>query len=142
MTRREWFLKTAEQYWGVPYKWGGRNHFEGIDCSQFVIECLKSVGELAEYEDYTANDLWNKLCREHDASLVPSVGAIVFWFRQGKAVHTAICLDEKMTIGADNGGRMVISKEKASEFNSFVKYRPLDYRPEEKRFVNIFAKEN
>ena len=140
MSKRYWFLKTAQEYWGSPYKWGGKNHFEGLDCSQFVIECLKSIGELTESEDYTANDLWNKLSKEYNPSLLPSVGAIVFWFRQGKVVHTAICLDDRMTIGAHNGGSAVKDRSEASEYNSFVKYRPIDYRPEEKRFVNIFIK--
>jgi len=121
---RHWFLKTALDYLGTPYVWGGDDP-SGFDCSGFVVECLKSAGLIAEHEDFTAESLRRKFaaCRIDK----PRAGALLFSLsRRGHiASHVVICLDEFFQIGASGGSRVTVDKPSAWKDNAYVRIRPI-----------------
>lgn len=117
------FLQTAESYLGTPYIFGGDDP-SGLDCSGFVVECLKAVGFLGENEDYSANGLLGLY--QHHACDDPRAGAILFYLdTEGKAFHVVICLDDCYQIGASGGTGATKTTEAAWQANAYVKIRPI-----------------
>ncbi len=156
-TAKQWFIKTALTYLGTPYIWGGDDP-SGFDCSGFVVECLKSVGLLAEHEDYTADGLYNLLKlrsknaeiniaktaseKQTDVDIASNkmTGLLIFRFaKNGCANHVVICLDRWYQIGASGGRRSTITTEKSWDANAFVKIRPIGEIGNNIRFINPFA---
>lgn len=131
------FLDVARSHMGRWYIWGGDNP-AGFDCSGLTVECLKSVGLLAEGDDLSADGLWHRF-KTFEVN-EPSGGAMVFYFDdKGKAYHVAICIDGIFCITADGGGARVRTVEDAIQNDAFIKIRPISKRRSLKRFVNCFA---
>jgi len=148
-TERELFVLIAFQHLNTPYIWGGDDP-SGLDCSGFVIECLKSIGRVAEGFDDTADGLWKKY--RHLEVMNPDFGRLVFWpGNLGKMRHMEICLtaaasENWVSIGASGGGRATDSEDDAWAANAYVKIRPVFGRPWASRvagprFVDIFNHE-
>ena len=80
------WVKTAESFINIPYRWGGRNSI-GIDCSALIQLSLETIGFMAPRDTHLQinmssninNDLM-KLCR----------GVIIFW-----SGHVGVMVDEK-----------------------------------------------
>jgi cell wall-associated NlpC family hydrolase len=117
----------ALSFLGVPYKWGGSNPIEGIDCSGFVQEILKSAGmdppgdqtAQALYNHFESNSEWNKY----------ALGSLAFYGESTtKITHVAFCLDQYRCIEAGGGGSTTLSKEDAAKQNAFVRIRPIKAR--------------
>ncbi len=134
---RFWFLRTALAYHGTPYRWGGDDP-SGFDCSGLVVECLKSVGMLAEGDDLTADGLWRRYrSRERRR---PRGGRLVFRFdAHERARHVAICLDRYHIIEAGGGSPTVRNKADSWRANAWVRIRPVGNDPRPTRFVDIFG---
>ena len=133
------FIEYADRWWGIYYKYGG-NSINGIDCSAFVCNVLRSMGFIHQGRDYNVQMLWNKFSTEDkNISHEPSRGAMVFWFEGGVPVHIGICIDEETTIQAARGNSDMIDEEAAIENNAFVDFVPLNYRTDRNtRFINLF----
>ena len=135
-TDKKIFIETAKLFLGVPYRWGG-DDYRSIDCSGLVLECLKSIGYVAEDRDTTANGLW--LTYKDKEVIYPETGDLIFWFNlEGKATHVAICYEDEYCITADGGGRTTLTLDDAIKQNAFVKYRPITHRKSKPRFIRIF----
>ncbi|MCK4574680.1 MAG: C40 family peptidase [candidate division Zixibacteria bacterium] len=123
---RKWFIRTALSYLGTPYLWGGDDP-SGFDCSGLVVECLKTVGLMDQNDDATADGLFHRF---HSARVEqPSRGCLIFFFSttgpDAVATHVAICLDSHFQISAGGGDSRVIDQSKASEYNAFIRIRPI-----------------
>jgi len=119
-------MEYAWRFVNTFYLWGGDDP-SGFDCSGFVIECLKSVGKLPRFGDWTAEGLWYhyKGKRVRD----PHEGCLVFWANtDGKPIHIEICVNETLALGASGGGSATTTVEKAIEHNAFIKMRPMESR--------------
>jgi len=121
-TKAVWYLC---EWIGAPYLWGG-DDFSGWDCSGLVIEMLKSVGLLPHSFDDTAHGLYlrfkeNKIEKGY-------AGCLVFFFKDGKAIHVETMIDDYHIIGASGGGSKTMTREDAIRHNAFVKMRPIGYR--------------
>jgi len=121
-----------------PYKWGGNDPMEGFDCSGLIHEVLQSVGLEKHGLDCTAHDLYLTIKSETRILDKPRFGALVFWFRDGKAIHVAMLVNEFQICEAGGGGADTLTEEDAKRRNAYVRIRPLDYRGENYKILDPF----
>ena len=110
------------QHWiGTPYSWGG-DDFSSFDCSGLVVEVLKSIGKFYDYEDYSADALYQKY--KHNEVKKPFSGCLILWFnKEGKAVHVGMMVDEHFLVHASGGGSRVKTVSDAIDKNAYVMMR-------------------
>jgi len=129
----------AWELYGTPYKWGGDDPMEGVDCSGYILEILQSVGAKKLYRDVTAHGFWDHYqdCRVE----IPFDGCLVFWWDKSKTRirHIEYCLNDKLSIGASGGGSSTVDSASAAKANAFVKMRPIEGRGIIAGFVNPFS---
>lgn len=134
----EKLIEYANKWWGIYYKYGG-NSIEGVDCSGFVCNVLRSMGLIEQDKDYNVQMLWDKFSSFDNVSRETLRGNLVFWFDNGVPVHIGICIDDETSIQAARGNSDITTYDKAIARNAFVDYVPLDYRTDRKtRFINLF----
>lgn len=126
---RDAALYVWESYLNVPYKWGGDDPMDGLDCSGLVLEGLKAVGLVPREADFTADQLLNVVFRalpryRLDSELHP--GMLVFW-GDPRVTHVeivwAVIGDRVLTIGASGGGSRTVDRVMAARQNAYVKIR-------------------
>jgi hypothetical protein len=126
-----------ERLLNVPYKWGGDDPMEGVDCSGLVLEGLKSAGMIPREMDTTADALLNQTFKdsirfESEDGLKP--GMLVFWqtadksrIRHVEIVWRVLQLQNNeirvLTIGASGGGSKTVDRAEAIKNNAYVKIR-------------------
>jgi cell wall-associated NlpC family hydrolase len=124
-------LAYAESLLGTPYKWGGNNPLEGLDCSGLVNELLRSVGELGS-EDLNAQGLFDKYHQGAGEWNRTSVGSLAFFGESVvKITHVAMVIDVSgagRIIEAGHGSSLTLTYEDAARRGAFVRVRPLNYR--------------
>ena len=140
LVKREYLRKKATWYlqkWLlIPYSWGGDHPAQGTDCSGLAVEVLKSIGILPHNFDDTAQGLYLRFKQYKKDYL--NAGYLVFWFRDGKAIHVEMAIDEYHVIGASGGGSKTLTIADAIRNDAFVKMRPINYRGLEYKIVDPF----
>lgn len=128
---RDAALIVWESFLNLPYKWGGDDPIDGVDCSGLALEGLKAVGLVPRELDVTADSLLRQtfanLPRVTDERRLRA-GMLVFWGHPGRAVHHveivwAVFSDRVLTIGASGGGSKTVDRAAAIQSNAFVKIR-------------------
>ena len=130
------FLQEAERWLHTPYGWGGDDP-EKIDCSGYVIECLKSVGLLPRNGDWTADQLWHKfktLKTDNKKS-----GCLVFFAKDNKVFHVGIYIGSGLCYSAAGGGSKTETVEDAMKHNAWVKMHPVTWYNCNKYYVDLFG---
>ena len=89
-------MKTAVQFLGTPYRWGGKTSF-GMDCSGFIQSVFKSVGIEFPRDAYQQYDF---LCESKIRMEEIQTGDLLFFSEKGKITHVAIVLSEHEFIHA------------------------------------------
>ena len=129
-------LKYIWQYCGTPYLWGGAGPF--FDCSGLAVEFLQAAGLMYSNEDATAHGLYLKFKNKQS---LPGAGCLVFWFKDGHAVHVEIMVSRSQTLGASGGGSKTKTIADAIKQNAYVKLRPVNHRGDIYKITNPFLKE-
>lgn len=127
---KEVMLMYAISMLGTPYRWAGDNPLEGLDCSGYLGECLRSVG-LAPREDRTAQGYYYYLSKELEAplSISPMRGDILFFGpNENHITHTAIAIDPYHMIESGGGNETTTTREAAAKKGAMVRIRPINNR--------------
>lgn len=126
--------ETALSFLNVPYKWGGRNAIEGIDCSGLLQEILASVG-IDPDGDQSAQGLFDFFSNpeNHVGAFGPNdtlpLGTLLFYGPLVSDIgHCAFVIDQYRMLEAGGGGRTVTGRELAGKVNAFVRIRPIRWR--------------
>ena len=132
---REAFMVTVESFLNVPYRWGGDDPLEGVDCSGLVLEGLKATGMVPRDADYNADALLNTVFAANPRVVQPQAlqrGMLVFWSQPGKPIHHVEIVWARylhaggvrvLTIGASGGGSATVDRAAAVRQNAYVKLR-------------------
>ncbi len=109
---------------GLPYRWGGDDLVDGVDCSGLCIELLQAAGVFPKGFDANAAGLWNFAFEKTTA---PRFGSLVF-FGVPAVTHVGFCLNELLMLEAGGGGSQTTSREAAAKQNAYVRVRPIKSR--------------
>lgn len=124
----------AMKHVGLPYRWGGDNPVEGYDCSGFVIELLKSVGELGHNVDMTSQGLFDHYEKQGVQNSY-GLGSLSFYGMSATKIrHVGFCLDEYRMVEAGGGTSTTTNVTEAIKQNAFIRIRPIKSR---KDFVGL-----
>jgi len=117
-----------ESFLNQPYRWGGDDPLEGVDCSGLVLEGLKAVGLVPREFDTTADGLLTQTFKDAPRVTNPAAlrrGMLVFWgsLIQHVEIVWAVFPDRVLTIGASGGGSATVDRAAAVKANAYVKIR-------------------
>ena len=120
----------AVSYLGTPYRWGGDDPINGIDCSGLVIEILQAAGIFPRGYDSPAKAIFKDLQRQGAVfASKAQFGTILFFGKTPDTIsHTGFALSEKLFIEAGGGDSSVINNQVAAVKNAFVRIRPITWR--------------
>jgi len=125
---------------GIPYLWGGDDPLAGFDCSGMIHEIHQAIGLEPHNVDSTAHDLYLKYKIQKTED--PQPGDLVFWFKDGKAIHVEmiwiLTTAGPITVGASGGGSKTKTLQDAIKNNAFIKPRPITYRGINYKIVDPF----
>ena len=119
----------AMSFLGTPYRFGGANRLQGLDCSEFVQELLRSVGldppgdqnAQALFDHFSTAGEWNR----------HGMGALAFYGKDAKHIgHVAMMLDTFRIIEAGGGDATTTTREAAEARGAMVRVRLLKARPD------------
>lgn len=125
-----------EMVWGyiqsvllTPYKWGGNNPLEGLDCSGLDIELAKCQG-IPIPHDMNAQNLYVHYLKEGGHIIPnPMFGARAFFGKDKYTIsHVAFCLNRTHMVEAGSGTSEVETLEEAKQRGAFVRIRPINSR--------------
>jgi len=121
-------VKYAWSLVGTVGRWGGDDPMSGFDCSGYVVECLKGIELLPRRGDWTAETLFHKFeSDKYDRLVVPS---LLFWYKEGEIVHTAIYIGQGCLLEAGGVTSETTNLADAVKQNAYVRMRGIEERPD------------
>jgi cell wall-associated NlpC family hydrolase len=118
----------AESFLGKPYLWGGDDPINGMDCSGYIIECLKSVGLLPNKFDTTSQGLHDLLVASGGEKVLAAKEGDIVFFGTPKITHVALAISKDLMFEAGGGDSSVVDSKTAAAKNAFVRMRPINMR--------------
>lgn len=113
----------ALTFCNIPYKWGGNDPMEGLDCSNLIRIILKAEG--FNLNGMNSQAMYNYF-RNYNEGTNIDLGALIFYGKSEKEiVHIALALDKHRHIEAASGNSSVSDLETAIEKNAFVRITPI-----------------
>lgn len=123
----ETLIAYAKSFLHTPYKWGGNNPLEGLDCSGFVQQVLKSIG-IAPKVRYSAKALHDFYLQDGTVGKLGK-GSLCFYGKSPEYIdHVAFMVDEYRIIEAGSGDATCINRETAARLGAVVRMRPYNKR--------------
>lgn len=120
----------ATSFLGTPYRWGGDDPINGVDCSGLVIELLLAAGVLRRGYDAPSKALHKDLVRLGSLPVqTPDFGVCIFFGKSVETItHVGFCLNKFQMIEAGGGDATTTNPQAAAEKNAFVRIRPVSWR--------------
>lgn len=119
-----------------PYIYAA-NGPDTFDCSGLIVWILRSLGEIPDDADLSAQMLYDAYC--HKSLRRPVEGALAFYGRDTeKITHVMLCLSPRACIGATGGNSRTVTLETAKARNAYVKVKPIKYRKDLIAIVDPF----
>jgi peptidoglycan endopeptidase LytE len=125
----EIFVTYAMSFLGTPYLWGGESR-RGYDCSGFVQECLRAIGEDPR-GDQTAQALWDyyRSMPLGYYTRIPKRGDLIFFGKDRESIsHVSIAIDNSFMIEAGGGDSTTTNLKEAYKRGAMVRIRPINSR--------------
>ena len=99
-----YLLAYAISFLNVPYKYGGNNPLDGIDCLAFCLELLRASGEWNK-SDASAKMMYDHFKEPKNGTSLQThrAGALVFYGKGNSISHVDFVLDKFQVIGAIGG---------------------------------------
>lgn len=119
----DYLIRYAWDHLGVPYIYGGNNRLQGMDCSGFVCEVLRSWGIING--DYSSQGLYVLFQgRGYKRTFTGEPKAIAFYGRgPGSIKHVSFCLDSRRCLEAGGGDKSTLTLEDAKKRGACVRLR-------------------
>lgn len=129
MNSKEVLLLLMQASLFTPYKWGGNHPLEGVDCSGFVLELLRSIGRW-DKSDSTAQGIHAKLSRDNEIDIAKVKFGDLLFFGKGRLgiTHISMALSPLLMIEAGGGGSHTQSAADAIKHGAMVRIRPIASR--------------
>ena len=132
-------LRVARNLIGVPYVYGGQDKDYGLDCSGFIVHCLRAVGLLRPTQDMTAQQLADACTEVSREALQPA--DLVFYGRDwGSVEHVVMAIGLDYAMGATRGDRSCTTPDIARRKKAAIATLDLDARKKDRlgygRIVN------
>lgn len=128
MTVQDILVKYALQFVGVPYKFGGSNPMDGIDCSGLINELYMAIGILPYGTRLSSGQLMEHFQGDGEIGNMEP-GALAFYGPSEHAIdHVAMFIGGHLCIEAAGGSASTTTLAAAEQKNAFVKVRPHLYR--------------
>jgi peptidoglycan DL-endopeptidase CwlO len=120
----------AFNFIGTPYVWGGNDTSSGgMDCSGFVLECLRAKG-LWGMSDTNAQGIYTGLMKAFKPSDSPQTGDLLFFGKSSTEItHVAIAVSPTHMIEA-GGGSSTIKQ-------GMIRLRPISWRRDHVKTLNL-----
>ena len=119
----------AMRHVGKPALWAGNDGIAGMDCSGFVLELLKSCGQLPHKGDWTAQGLYQYFSTKGVHTNSCRFGSLVFYgLSTTQITHIAFGLDRFRVIEAGGSSKKVKTIEDAIKYDAWIRIRPVDFR--------------
>lgn len=134
----ELFLEYALRFVGIPYKWGGKNPLEGLDCSGYVQLLLRTAGILSSSPALSAQEIYEELIDQGCPVVTSSaLGTIIFFGKNLKEIdHVGFCVSDKLILEARGGDHTTLTLKDAAAKGAFVELRKMDHRADRVALVN------
>ena len=128
------FKETCLQFLNIPYKWGGANPLEGMDCSGLAQVILAQYG-VDPKGDQTAQHLYDWVLLAGRGSSTDT-GALAFYGKNVERIsHVAIHIDRHQVLEAGGGGSKTQTLEDAIKQSAYIRVRP---RAQRKDYLGSF----
>ena len=122
--KREEFRAYLMTFLNIPYRWGGANPLQGLDCGGFVQLGLDYL-LIDPPGDQTADGLLRHFVPRSDQVQTADLGTLLFFGDLGRAppraTHVAIALDRLRVIEAGGGDSSTLTLERAAAQGAYVK---------------------
>ena len=121
-------VQYALSFVGTPYKWGGSNSLEGLDCSGLVQSILASAG-IDPPGDQTAQSLFDHFDKLGATPNRHGPGSLAFYGQSvTKITHVAFMLDTYRVLEAGGGGHLTLTFEDAARQSALIRIRKINHR--------------
>lgn len=119
----------------TPYKWGGKNALQGLDCSQLIIELLSSIG-IAPDIDMNSQMLMEYYSNNGQIVDIPKFGSLLFFGSDENSIkHVAFAVSHKYMFEA-YGSRDVEDMLDAVNQSAYARFNPINRRSDLVRIVH------
>lgn len=124
----EFLPLLALGYLNIPYIYGGKTIFPGLDCSGLICDLLGSLGVIPRNSEFNSQALYN-LLKPNSVDGEIALGSLAFYGASISAIdHVAMFLDTHLIIEAAHGDHTTTTIEEAYKKNARVRVSPFNYR--------------
>ncbi len=121
-------IQAAMQFLFIPYIYGGKNVFTGLDCSGLVCEILKMTPVAPWDFERNAQGIHDYFL-DHSFKEKKGPGALAFYGTDCQNItHVGFMVNDSTIMEAGHGNSQILNKEEAVAIEANVRLRPINYR--------------